>query len=148
MVHIHRRDLTVFYVCRNGIATFMITLVSFLFTIADYYHQDIIYAFQRIFMNNLYSFLFFGLVWLLNYLLFELYKTGLELLEFFIKNKIIISCITLFDIIALMIPCFVILSFVLVGHDSVLELNGVFLGLFMFARALRQVVKAYKKEQS
>lgn len=141
------KNLTIFYVFRNGMITFIITLAAFLYPIAQYYQKDITYSFQRIFLDNLYSVLFFGIVWLLNYLLFELYKISLELICHYIDDKEFFSLIKITDIIAILLASLTIVLFTMMGHDGVVELNGILLGIFMFGCVGKRIFMKYKKNK-
>lgn len=69
-----KKDFVVIYLARNGIMTFLIALLAFGIDIAGYYDIHFITALRRIFFNSVYTIMYFFLVWIWNYLVFELYK--------------------------------------------------------------------------
>lgn len=69
-----KKDFIVLYLARNGIMTFLITLCSFGFDLSKYYQIKFIEAIPYLFSNNIFTFMYFCLVWIFNYLLFELFK--------------------------------------------------------------------------
>lgn len=69
-----KKDFVVIYLARNGIMTFLIALLAFGIDIAGYYDIHFITAMRRIFFNSVYTIMYFFLVWIWNYLVFELYK--------------------------------------------------------------------------
>ncbi len=69
-----KKDFAVIYWARNGIITFIVTLLTFGIDISDYYDISFLGSIRRIFLNSIYTSMYFFLVWILNYLLFEIYK--------------------------------------------------------------------------
>lgn len=69
-----KKDFLIIYLARNGIMTFIIALLAFGIDIAGYYDIHFLTALRRIFFNSVYTIMYFFLVWIWNYLLFELYK--------------------------------------------------------------------------
>lgn len=69
-----KKDFVIIYLARNGIMTFIIALLAFGIDIAGYYDIHFLTALRRIFFNSVYTIMYFFLVWIWNYLLFELYK--------------------------------------------------------------------------
>ena len=69
-----KKDFIVIYLARNGIVTFFITLLTFCFDISSYYEISFFGCIPRIFLNSIYTSMYFILVWIFNYLIFEIYK--------------------------------------------------------------------------
>lgn len=118
---------------RNGIATFLIALVAFVYHLMEYYHISIMQAASRVVMQNIYTILYFLLVWFLNYSLFEIYKIaydiGREKLDIKIRMAIFI---------VLPICMMAVMAFVL---PPLFNFNGILLGIFMIARTIRRMIK-------
>lgn len=69
-----KKDFIIIYLARNGIMTFCITLLTFCDDISSYYDISFLGSIPRIFLNSIYTSMYFILVWIFNYLIFELYK--------------------------------------------------------------------------
>ena len=69
-----KKDFLIFYLARNAIATFFITLIAFVCDFMIYFDMTTSRAIMKIFTDNIYTTLYFLLLWILNYLLFEIYK--------------------------------------------------------------------------
>ena len=75
-----KKDFIVIYLARNLLATFAITVFSFVYDITNYYNMLPLRAFIKIFADNFYTTAYFLLLWILNYLLFEIYKIVMDAL--------------------------------------------------------------------
>lgn len=69
-----KKDFIIVYLARNGIMTFFITLLTFCYDISIYYEISLLGSIPRIFFNSIYTSMYFVLVWIFNYLIFEIYK--------------------------------------------------------------------------
>lgn len=69
-----KKDFIVLYLARNGIMTFLITLGSFGLDLSNYYQISFTETIPYLFSNSIFTFMYFCLVWIFNYLLFELFK--------------------------------------------------------------------------
>ena len=69
-----KKDFIVFYLMRNAVATFIITICSFVYDFMNYFNMTSTRAVIKIFSDNFYTTVYFLLLWILNYLLFEMYK--------------------------------------------------------------------------
>ena len=69
-----KKDFIVLYLARNGIMTFLITLCSFGLDLSNYYQIKFMETIPYLFSNSIFTFMYFCLVWIFNYLLFELFK--------------------------------------------------------------------------
>ena len=81
-----KKDFIVIYLARNLLATFAITVFSFVYDITNYYNMLPLRAFIKIFADNFYTTAYFLLLWILNYLLFEIYKIVMDALKDRNKN--------------------------------------------------------------
>lgn len=69
-----KKDFIVLYLARNGIMTFIITLLSMSYDLSHYYQISFINGIEKIFSNSIFTWLYFMLIWVFNYLIFEIYK--------------------------------------------------------------------------
>ena len=69
-----KKDFIVLYLARNGIMTFLITLFTFSLDLSNYYQISFQATIPYIFFNNIFTLMYFCLLWIFNYLLFELFK--------------------------------------------------------------------------
>ena len=69
-----KKDFIVLYLARNGIMTFLITLFTFSLDLSNYYQISFPATIPYIFFNNIFTLMYFFLLWIFNYLLFELFK--------------------------------------------------------------------------
>lgn len=141
-----KKDFIIFYLIRNAVATFVITCISFIYSLMDYYQITFLGAFNKIFIDNFYTTVYFLLLWILNYLLFEIYKIIIDVIKskskhhgnLFIGNK---KAIPLGSII----PVIILIILLLIDFDQLFKINFVLLMLFMFARSIKEIIKERKK---
>lgn len=141
-----KKDFIIFYLIRNAVATFVITCISFIYSLMDYYQITFLGAFNKTFIDNFYTTVYFLLLWILNYLLFEIYKIIIDVIKskskhhgnLFIGNK---KAIPLGSII----PVIILIILLLIGFDQLFKINFVLLMLFMFARSIKEIIKERKK---
>lgn len=69
-----RKDLMYVYMIRNAIATFLVALSSFVISFMKFYDCLILEGIERVFLYNVYTTLYFVLLWLFDYLIFEMSK--------------------------------------------------------------------------
>ncbi len=98
-----RKDLMTIYMLRNAFSTLFIALISFIISLIAYYHCTWIEALQRLFLVNIYTTLYFLLIWLLNYMIFEISKIIYDTYEKLLSYKLCIVLL-LMAIIVFWIP--------------------------------------------
>ena len=106
-----KKDFIVFYLMRNAVATFIITICSFVYDFMNYFNMTSTRAIIKIFSDNFYTTVYFLLLWILNYLLFEMYKIIIdsfrkenkEHAKVIINDKEVIAYGTLLPLIILVI---------------------------------------------
>lgn len=98
-----RKDLMTIYMLRNAFSTLFIALISFIISLITYYHCTWIEALQRLFLVNIYTTLYFLLIWLLNYMIFEISKIIYDTYEKLLSYKLCIVLL-LMAIIVFWIP--------------------------------------------
>lgn len=139
-----KKDFIVVYLARNALATLVITVVSFVYNLTDYYNILPLKAFNKLFADNLYTIVYFLLLWILNYLLFEIYKIivdGLKGTNNF--NRLTISKWSVSY--GSILPLVVLVILVIIDFNQLFKINFILLVLFMFLRSVKEEMK-YKKK--
>ena len=62
-----KKDFIVLYLARNGIMTFLITLFTFSLDLSNYYQKSFPATIPYIFFNNIFTLMYFCLLWIFNY---------------------------------------------------------------------------------
>ena len=141
-----KKDFIVFYLIRNAVATFVITCISFIYSLMDYYRITFLGSLNKTFVDNFYTTVYFLLLWILNYLLFEIYKIIVDVIKskskhhgnLFIGNKATIP-------VGSIIPVVILIILLLIDFNQLFKINFVLLMLFMFARSIKEIIKERKK---
>lgn len=128
------KDKIVSYLGRNIAAVFMVTMISLLLSIIDYYHCDVTEGIQRIFVYNGITFLYFLLLCSLNYCLFEFFKVFMEAFEQ-IVSMIGICCFLIIAILIYFLPI-----------HSLFHYNFSLMAILIMLRLCKQLYK--KRSQS
>lgn len=101
---------------------------------------------MKIFTDNIYTTLYFLLLWILNYLLFEIYKIVVDGIKhdgkIEIRLKIGDKKIISYDVIILIV-IFILLIFI--EFERLFRFNFILLVLFMILRGIKEEIKYYKK---
>ena len=101
---------------------------------------------MKIFTDNIYTTLYFLLLWILNYLLFEIYKIVVDGIKYDgkikIRPKIGDKKIISYDVIILIV-IFILLIFI--EFERLFRFNFILLVLFMILRGIKEEIKYYKK---
>ncbi|MEG0275975.1 MAG: hypothetical protein RR630_03000 [Coprobacillus sp.] len=87
-----KKDLMIIYMFRNALATLVIAIASFFISIMLYYRCDISEAFKRLFVYDIYTTLYFIMLWIFDYILFEISKIAYDIYE---EKVTFIPCIAL-----------------------------------------------------
>lgn len=139
-----KKDFIVVYLARNALATLVITVVSFVYNLTDYYNILPLKAFNKLFADNLYTIVYFLLLWILNYLLFEIYKIivdGLKGTKRF--NRITISKWSISY--GSILPLVVLAVLMVIDFNQLFKINFILLLVFMFLRSVKEEIKYRKK---
>ena len=101
---------------------------------------------MKIFTDNIYTTLYFLLLWILNYLLFEIYKIVVDGIKHDVKIEIRLKIgdkkIISYDVIILIV-IFILLIFI--EFERLFRFNFILLVLFMILRGIKEEIKYYKK---
>ncbi|UTY39133.1 hypothetical protein NMU03_16440 [Allocoprobacillus halotolerans] len=122
-----QKDKITLYMFRNAFSTLVIAFVSFMISLISYYECSFVEAVQRLFLVNIYTTLYFLLLWLLDYMIFEISKIIYDTYESILTYKLcLILCI-----IAVIIYC--------VPMMDLFQWNFIFLCLFIALRQVKQL---------
>lgn len=123
-----RKDKMTLYMLRNAFSTLLIAFVSFMISLISYYECSFVEALRRLFFVNIYTTLYFLLLWLLNYMIFEISKIIFDIYENILTYKFIL------------VLCLVAIILFFVPMLDLFQWNFIFLCLFI---ALRQIKQLY-----
>lgn len=123
-----RKDKMTLYMLRNAFSTLLIAFVSFMISLISYYECSLVEALRRLFFVNIYTTLYFLLLWLLNYMIFEISKIIFDTYENILTYKFIL------------VLCLVAIILFFVPMLDLFQWNFIFLCLFI---ALRQIKQLY-----
>ena len=141
-----KKDFIIFYLARNALATLIITLCSFVYDFSNYFNITVVRAIIKIFTDNFYITTYFLLLWILNYLLFELYKIIMDTFRNEDKThaKIIINGKRLVSY-GTVIPLIILIIISMINFNQLFKINFILLTLFMLIRSIKEEIKYYKK---
>lgn len=103
----NKKDRIPYYLFRNAFITFIVAFISFMISIMSYYQCSIVEGIQRLFFLDIYTTLYFLLIWLLDYIIFEISKIlydeygrnmSYKLIVVFVILAILIYLLPIFDI--------------------------------------------------
>ena len=123
-----KKDKMTLYMLRNALSTLVIAFVSFMISLISYYECSFLEAIQRLFLVNIYTTLYFLLLWLLDYMIFEISKIIFDTYENILTYKFIL------------VLCLIAIILFFVPMLDLFQCNFIFLCLFI---ALRQVKQLY-----
>ena len=127
-----KKDFIVLYLARNGIMTFLITLFTFSLDLSNYYQISFPATIPYIFFNNIFTLMYFCLLWIFNYLLFELFKI---INDWYDENHYSISWM-IYVIMAILLVIIQIVQLPTLFHIDAYLMFG-----FMILRSLKQIYK-------
>lgn len=125
----NKRDRIPNYILRNALATFLAAFIAFGISIVQYYQCSMVEMVQRIFAVNTYTTLYFLLIWLLNYMIFEISKI---LYDAYRQKLLYYPCIAL---IILAVIIYLIPMLDLFKYDLIL------LCLIIILRVIKEMIK-------
>lgn len=160
-----KREWMIIYMCRNGIATFAITLCAFLLELTHYYQSTLGYAMQRIFTNNMYTLMYFLSIWILNYVIFEIFEIGIDTCKVVYKDKIpmikqidrinkvvckdkipMIKHMDLIHVVSIVIPLVLAIIIYMLVPNLLFKTNFCLLLIFMTLRSCKEFYKKIKAD--
>ena len=127
-----KKDFIVLYLARNGIMTFLITLFTFSLDLSYYYQISFPATIPYIFFNNIFTLMYFCLLWIFNYLLFELFKI---INDWYDEHNYSISWM-MYVIMAILLVIIQIVQLPTLFHIDAYLMFG-----FMILRSLKQIYK-------
>ena len=139
-----KKDFIVLYLARNGIMTFLITLFTFSLDLSNYYQISFPATIPYIFFNNIFTLMYFCLLWIFNYLLFELFKiindwydeNHYQTLKFMYHEHNYSISWMIYVIMAILLVIIQIVQFPTLFHIDAYLMFG-----FMILRSLKQIYK-------
>ncbi|MEG0367500.1 MAG: hypothetical protein RR585_11740 [Coprobacillus sp.] len=75
------KDRVTLYMFRNVFSTLIAAMLAFLISFMLYYHCDLAQAIQRLFIYDIYTTLYFILIWMFDYFVFETSKIVYDIYE-------------------------------------------------------------------
>lgn len=98
-----KKDIITVYMLRNALATLFGTILAFSISFIEYYQCDIAEVIQRLFFYDIYTTLYFVVLWMFNYIVFEVSKMVYDIYE---EKVTFLPCIalTLIGIIIFFVP--------------------------------------------
>lgn len=138
-----KKDFIVLYLARNGIMTFLITLFAFMLDLASYYQISLFSTIPYLF-NDIFTMMYFCLLWIFNYLLFELFKimsdwydeTHHQTIKFMYKEHNYSISWIMFLIMIVILVLLEISAIPTLFHKDAYLMFG-----FMILRSLKQIYK-------
>ncbi len=124
-----KKDIPILYMLRNFLGTFIVVFFAFMFALIQYYQCSFIEVLRRIFINDIFTVSYFMLMWLFDYLIFEISKILYDLYKNQF-NTVIIVIIGLCSIISLFIPI-----------ATIMQYNLCLLILLIDIRMIKQIIK-------
>lgn len=76
-----RKDFVTIYMFRNALATLMAAFIAFIISLIQYYQCSFAEAIQRLFVFDIYTTLYFLLMWVFDYVVFEISKIVYDIYE-------------------------------------------------------------------
>lgn len=141
-----KKDFMIIYLMRNALATLIITIFAFIYNFMNYFNTTPMRAVVKIFTDNLYTTAYFLLLWILNYLLFELYKIIIDALQKDKKHlKLIINDREIISFGSL-VPLVILVVLVIIDFNQLFRINFILLTGFMLLRAIKEELK-YRKNR-
>lgn len=140
-----KKEVTLIYLGCNAIVTFFIAMSAFVLDFMNYFNMKINRAVVKLFTDNIYTTLYFMLLWILNYLIFEIYKIFIEGLSVDKKNILRLKINKKINIAYDLIVLFLVLIFlIIIKMDHLFKINFILLDLFMIIKAVKEEIKYYK----
>lgn len=139
-----KKDFLIVYLARNGIITFLITLIALQIDISSYYQISLFQSIQRIFFHSIDTSMYFVLLWIFNYLIFELYKIITDwydeihqtTIRFMFKEHDYSINWLLYIVMAILLIIFLYLPL-----PSLFQYNIIMMFGFMILRSIKQIYK-------
>lgn len=76
-----KKDLITIYMLRNALATLFATFLAFMISFIQFYNCSLTEAIQRLFFYDIYTTLYFVMLWVFDYLVFEMSKIIYDIYE-------------------------------------------------------------------
>ena len=123
------KDCISIYFFRNYLATFTIAIVSMCISIITFYQCSLVEAIRRIFLYDMFTALYLMLLWMVNYIVFEISKILYDMYKEKIKSSYSCAICAVFAILALVFPM-----------QDLFQYNFSLLALLVLVRMLKVLV--------
>ena len=124
-----QRNISIYFF-RNYLATFLIAYLSMIMSLVSFYQCDLLEATRRIILYDIYTVLYFILLWLVDYVVFEISKIIYDLYKDKIKHyQSILICV---------IICIVVN---LISMLDLFQYNITLLSLLILIRIIKELFK-------
>ena len=127
------KDRISIYVFRNYLATVIIALVSMIASIISFYQCSLPEAVRRVFLYDVFTTLYFLLIWMIDYVVFEISKILYDMYKDKVKYTYLCGICVVTGIVVLMIPML-----------DVFKYNFSLLALLVLARMIKVLIKHEK----
>lgn len=98
----HKKDVITIYMFRNALATLFGAFLAFMISLMQFYQCSLAQAMQRLFVYDIYTTLYFFLIWVFDYIFFEMSKILYDIYEekvtFVPSIILILGCVVVFFI--------------------------------------------------
>ena len=125
-----KKDMISRYMLGNLVGTLIVALVSFVTSLILYYQCSLLEALQRVFVYDIYTTFYFILIWVFDYLIFEISKILYDIYE---EKVTFLPCIGL------------VVIAVGVNFLPILNMFQYNLSLLCFLIVLRMIKEMYKR---
>ncbi|MCD8028579.1 MAG: hypothetical protein LUF02_07975 [Erysipelotrichaceae bacterium] len=125
----NKKDTIPYYLFRNALITFLAAFISFMISLMNYYQCSIVEAIQRIYFIDIYTTLYFLLLWIMNYIIFEISKIIYDEYRIILGYKPIILCMIIMGIVYLF-PIF-----------DLFQYDFIILCIFIVIRIIKEMLK-------
>ena len=136
-----KKDFIVLYLARNGIMTFIITLLSMSYDLSHYYQISFINGIEKIFSNSIFTWLYFMLIWVFNYLIFEIYKIISDAYRNKFRISFKIKCHRCSFYLSIIIMIGLILIVVMSPLVRLFKVDLINMFVFMILRSFKELIK-------
>ena len=124
------KDRISIYFFRNYLATVTIAFVSMCASIVAFYQCSLAEATRRIFLYDMYTALYFLLLWMVNYIVFEISKILYDMYKHKVKYYYSCAICMIAAVLALLIPML-----------DMFQYNFCLLALLVLVRTLKVLIK-------
>ncbi len=124
-----KKDIAFLYMLRNFVGVFLVVLFAFILSLMQYYDCELVEALRRIFVNDIFTLTYFLIMWVFDYLLFEVSKIICDMKKELISYQYI-GIMAAVSLVALFLPI-----------ADIMRYNLCFLLVLVTIRMVKQLIK-------